>query len=90
MYQTLGNPLSKLTTLNCMHAHFILSDDGTVGKYGNEMKLRRNLEKHLSLQKIHSREFCQGSADRSAWGPADEPSPSQLLPPSSQRARKTV
>uniref|UniRef100_A0A8D0Q3K5 non-specific serine/threonine protein kinase n=1 Tax=Sus scrofa TaxID=9823 RepID=A0A8D0Q3K5_PIG len=53
--QTLGNPLSKLTTLNCMHSHFILSDDGTVGKYGNEMKLRRNLEKYLSLQKIHSR-----------------------------------
>ncbi|XP_008072560.1 transient receptor potential cation channel subfamily M member 6 [Carlito syrichta] len=55
LYQTLGNPLSKLTTLNTMHSHFILSDDGTVGKYGNEMKLRRNLEKHLSLQKIHSR-----------------------------------
>nr|XP_035926357.1 transient receptor potential cation channel subfamily M member 6 isoform X3 [Halichoerus grypus] len=55
LYQTLGNPLSKLTTLNGMHSHFILSDDGTVGKYGNEMKLRRNLEKYLSLQKIHSR-----------------------------------
>nr|XP_058157645.1 transient receptor potential cation channel subfamily M member 6 isoform X2 [Dasypus novemcinctus] len=55
LYQTLGNPLSKLTTLNSMHSHFILADDGTVGKYGNEMKLRRNLEKHLSLQKIHSR-----------------------------------
>ncbi|XP_058513350.1 transient receptor potential cation channel subfamily M member 6 isoform X1 [Ochotona princeps] len=54
LYQTLGNPLSKLTTLNSMHSHFILADDGTVGKYGNEMKLRRNLEKHLSLQKIHS------------------------------------
>ncbi|KAM6182207.1 transient receptor potential cation channel subfamily M member 6 [Erethizon dorsatum] len=54
MYQTLGNPISKLTTLNCMHSHFILSDDGTVGKYGNELKLRRNLEKYLSLQKIHS------------------------------------
>uniref|UniRef100_A0A8C6QL25 non-specific serine/threonine protein kinase n=1 Tax=Nannospalax galili TaxID=1026970 RepID=A0A8C6QL25_NANGA len=54
MYQTLGHPLSKLTTLNCMHSHFILCDDGTVGKYGNEMKLRRKLEKHLSLQKIHS------------------------------------
>ncbi|XP_016078465.1 PREDICTED: transient receptor potential cation channel subfamily M member 6 [Miniopterus natalensis] len=54
LYQTLGNPLSKLTTLNSMHSHFILSDDGTVGKYGNEMKLRRNLEKYLSLQKIHS------------------------------------
>ncbi|XP_073908166.1 transient receptor potential cation channel subfamily M member 6 isoform X7 [Castor canadensis] len=55
MYQALSNPLSKLTTLNCLHSHFILSDDGTVGKYGNEMKLRRNLEKYLSLQKIHSR-----------------------------------
>ncbi|XP_076417112.1 transient receptor potential cation channel subfamily M member 6 isoform X1 [Peromyscus maniculatus bairdii] len=55
MYQTLSsNPLSKLTTLNCMHSHFILCDDGTVGKYGNEVKLRRNLEKHLSMQKIHS------------------------------------
>ncbi|KAM9207060.1 transient receptor potential cation channel subfamily M member 6 [Dugong dugon] len=55
LYQTLGNPLSKLTTLNSMHSHFILADDGTVGKYGCEMKLRRNLEKYLSLQKIHSR-----------------------------------
>ncbi|KAM8802610.1 transient receptor potential cation channel subfamily M member 6 [Rhynchonycteris naso] len=55
LYQTLGNPLSKLTTLNSMHSYFILSDDGTVGKYGNEMILRRNLEKYLSLQKIHSR-----------------------------------
>lgn len=54
MYQTLGNPLSKLTTLNSMHSHFILCDDGTVGKYGNEMKLRRNLERHLSMQKINS------------------------------------
>ncbi|KAF3815937.1 hypothetical protein GH733_016042 [Mirounga leonina] len=66
LYQTLGNPLSKLTTLNSMHSHFILSDDGTVGKYGNEMKLRRNLEKYLSLQKIHSREYHRGSATR-AW-----------------------
>lgn len=66
LYQTLGNPLSKLTTLNSMHSHFILSDDGTVGKYGNEMKLRRNLEKYLSLQKIHSREYHGGSAPR-AW-----------------------
>uniref|UniRef100_A0A8D2IVW4 Transient receptor potential cation channel subfamily M member 6 n=1 Tax=Varanus komodoensis TaxID=61221 RepID=A0A8D2IVW4_VARKO len=54
LYQTLSNPLSKLSTLNSMHSHFILADDGTVGKYGNEMKLRRNLEKYLSLQKIHT------------------------------------
>ncbi|KAL7988739.1 hypothetical protein Chor_007658 [Crotalus horridus] len=55
LYQTLGNPLSKLSTLNGMHSHFILVDDGTVGKYGSQIKLRRNLEKYLSLQKIHTR-----------------------------------
>uniref|UniRef100_K7GFK9 Uncharacterized protein n=1 Tax=Pelodiscus sinensis TaxID=13735 RepID=K7GFK9_PELSI len=55
LYQTLSNPLSKLSTLNSMHSHFVLADDGTVGKYGNEMKLRRNLEKYLNLQKIHTR-----------------------------------
>ncbi|NWI58033.1 TRPM6 protein, partial [Calyptomena viridis] len=53
-YQTLGNPLSKLSMLNSMHSHFLMADDGTVGKYGNEMMLRRNLEKHISLQKIHT------------------------------------
>ncbi|XP_061873300.1 transient receptor potential cation channel subfamily M member 6 isoform X2 [Colius striatus] len=55
LYQTLGNPLSKLSALNSMHTHFLLADDGTVGKYGNEMVLRKNLEKHISLQKIHTR-----------------------------------
>uniref|UniRef100_A0A8C8E745 non-specific serine/threonine protein kinase n=1 Tax=Otus sunia TaxID=257818 RepID=A0A8C8E745_9STRI len=55
LYQTLGNPLSKLSTLNSMHSHFLMADDGTVGKYGNEMMLRRNLEKYISLQKIHTR-----------------------------------
>ncbi|KAG8595786.1 hypothetical protein GDO81_001633 [Engystomops pustulosus] len=55
LYQTLVNPLSKLTTLNSMHSHFIMVDDGTAGKYGNEMKLRKNLEEYLSLQKIHTR-----------------------------------
>uniref|UniRef100_A0A8C9FZR1 Transient receptor potential cation channel subfamily M member 6 n=1 Tax=Pavo cristatus TaxID=9049 RepID=A0A8C9FZR1_PAVCR len=55
LYQTLGNPLSKLSTLNSMHSHFLMADDGTVGKYGNEMILRRNLERYLSLQKIHTR-----------------------------------
>ncbi|NXY43895.1 TRPM6 protein, partial [Ceuthmochares aereus] len=55
LYQTLGNPLSKLSTLNSMHSHFLMADDGTVGKYGSEMVLRRNLEKYISLQKIHTR-----------------------------------
>nr|KAF6412078.1 transient receptor potential cation channel subfamily M member 1 [Rousettus aegyptiacus] len=55
VYQTMSNPLSKLAVLNSAHTHFILADNGTVGKYGAEAKLRRQLEKHISLQKINTR-----------------------------------
>ncbi|KAL1007574.1 hypothetical protein UPYG_G00088560 [Umbra pygmaea] len=54
-YQTLLNPLSKLNVLNNLHSHFLLVDDGTVGKYGAEVELRRELEKHINLQRIHAR-----------------------------------
>lgn len=54
-YQTLLNPLSKLNVLNNLHSHFLLVDDGTVGKYGPEVQLRRDLEKHINLQRIHAR-----------------------------------
>ncbi|XP_038123665.1 transient receptor potential cation channel subfamily M member 7 isoform X3 [Cyprinodon tularosa] len=54
-YQTLLNPLSKLNVLNNLHSHFLLVDDGTVGRYGAEVKLRRELEKHVNLQRIHAR-----------------------------------
>ncbi|KAM9313268.1 transient receptor potential cation channel subfamily M member 7 [Gastrophryne carolinensis] len=54
-YQTLLNPLSKLNVLNNLHSHFILVDDGTVGKYGAEVSLRRELEKTINLQRIHAR-----------------------------------
>uniref|UniRef100_A0A8C3HW23 non-specific serine/threonine protein kinase n=1 Tax=Chrysemys picta bellii TaxID=8478 RepID=A0A8C3HW23_CHRPI len=54
-YQTLLNPLSKLNVLNNLHSHFILVDDGTVGKYGAEVNLRRELEKNINLQRIHAR-----------------------------------
>ncbi|XP_062328015.1 transient receptor potential cation channel subfamily M member 7 isoform X3 [Osmerus eperlanus] len=54
-YQTLLNPLSKLNVLNNLHSHFLLVDDGTVGKYGAEVQLRRELEKHINLQRIHAR-----------------------------------
>uniref|UniRef100_A0A5F9C317 Transient receptor potential cation channel subfamily M member 7 n=1 Tax=Oryctolagus cuniculus TaxID=9986 RepID=A0A5F9C317_RABIT len=54
-YQTLLNPLSKLNVLNNLHSHFILVDDGTVGKYGAEVKLRRELEKTINQQRIHAR-----------------------------------
>uniref|UniRef100_G1N2A8 Transient receptor potential cation channel subfamily M member 3 n=2 Tax=Meleagris gallopavo TaxID=9103 RepID=G1N2A8_MELGA len=55
-YQTMSNPMSKLTVLNSMHSHFILADNGTTGKYGAEVKLRRQLEKHISLQKINTQQ----------------------------------
>lgn len=58
-YQTLLNPLSKLNVLNSLHSHFLLVDDGTVGKYGAEVNLRRQLEKHINLQRIHARESDQ-------------------------------
>lgn len=54
-YQTLLNPLSKLNVLNNLHSHFLLVDDGTLGKYGAEVQLRRDLEKHINLQRIHAR-----------------------------------
>ncbi|XP_027871107.1 transient receptor potential cation channel subfamily M member 7 isoform X1 [Xiphophorus couchianus] len=54
-YQTLLNPLSKLNVLNNLHSHFLLVDDGTVGRYGAEVTLRRDLEKHVNLQRIHAR-----------------------------------
>lgn len=52
----MSNPLSKLSVLNSSHSHFILADNGTCGKYGAEVRLRRQLEKHISLQKINTRE----------------------------------
>uniref|UniRef100_A0A8C6N8L4 Transient receptor potential cation channel subfamily M member 3 n=1 Tax=Melopsittacus undulatus TaxID=13146 RepID=A0A8C6N8L4_MELUD len=61
VYQTMSNPLSKLSVLNSSHTHFILADNGTLGKYGAEVKLRRQLEKHISLQKINTRNFSDTS-----------------------------
>ncbi len=57
-YQPLGNPLSKRVCLNSFHSHFLLVDDGTLGKHGCQQGLRRKLEKHIQLQKIHPRESC--------------------------------
>ncbi|XP_063043940.1 transient receptor potential cation channel subfamily M member 1-like isoform X2 [Engraulis encrasicolus] len=54
-YQSMANPMSKLSALNGNHSHFLLVDNGTHGKYGAEVKLRRQLEKHISMQKINTR-----------------------------------
>uniref|UniRef100_A0A4W5L7R2 non-specific serine/threonine protein kinase n=1 Tax=Hucho hucho TaxID=62062 RepID=A0A4W5L7R2_9TELE len=55
-YQPLGNPMSKRVCLNGLHSHFLLVDDGTLGKHGCQQGLRRKLERHVQLQKIHPRE----------------------------------
>ncbi|XP_072520760.1 transient receptor potential cation channel subfamily M member 6 [Salminus brasiliensis] len=54
-YQTLGNPLSKRSSLNGLHSHFLLVDDGTLGKSGGQLDLRRKLERHIHRQRIHPR-----------------------------------
>ncbi|KAM5172775.1 transient receptor potential cation channel subfamily M member 7-like [Mantella aurantiaca] len=54
-YQALLNPLSKLHVLNSLHSHFILVDDGTVGRHGAEILIRKDLESRICLQQIHAR-----------------------------------
>ncbi|KAM8866020.1 transient receptor potential cation channel subfamily M member 6 isoform 2-T6 [Synchiropus picturatus] len=54
-YQPLGNPLSKRACLNSFHSHFLLVDDGTLGKHGCQQDLRRRLERLIQQQKIHPR-----------------------------------
>ncbi|XP_075064037.1 transient receptor potential cation channel subfamily M member 7-like [Mixophyes fleayi] len=55
LYQTLMNPLSKLHVLSSLHTHFILVDDGTVGRHGGEVRIRRELENRICLKQIHAR-----------------------------------
>ena len=46
-YQTMADPLSKGSVLNAAHTHFLLVDNGTENKWGNEIKFRRQLESSL-------------------------------------------
>ena len=43
---------SRFVTLNKHHAYFLLVDNGTVGKYGAEIALKRKLEKFISTQRL--------------------------------------
>eukprot|EP00079_Xenopus_tropicalis_P022916 XP_012814943.1 PREDICTED: transient receptor potential cation channel subfamily M member 7-like isoform X2 [Xenopus tropicalis] len=54
-YQTLLSPLSKLHVLNNLHSHFLLVDDGTAGRTGGEINLRRELENKTSLQQFNAK-----------------------------------
>ena len=46
------NSRSRFATLNKNHAYFFLVDNGTVGKYGAEIAVRRKLEKFISTQRL--------------------------------------
>lgn len=45
---------SRFAALNKHHAYFLLVDNGTVGKYGAEIVLRRKLETHISTMNLGS------------------------------------
>lgn len=44
---------SKLAVLNNRHAYFLLVDNGSQGRYGAELILRRKLEKFISNLKLY-------------------------------------
>ncbi|XP_044264338.1 transient receptor potential cation channel trpm isoform X2 [Tribolium madens] len=52
-YHSISSPRSKFAALNNRHAYFLLVDNGTVGKYGAEIVLRRRLEKYISKQRLY-------------------------------------
>jgi len=51
------NPISKGTVLHTAYTHFLLVDNGTEGRYDSELRFRRQLERRLSLQQQHPRQF---------------------------------
>ncbi|XP_059478668.1 transient receptor potential cation channel trpm isoform X6 [Neocloeon triangulifer] len=52
-YHSISSPRSKFAVLNNRHAYFLLVDNGTAGRYGAEIHLRRRLEKYISAQNLH-------------------------------------
>lgn len=52
-YHSISSPRSKLAVLNNRHTYFLLVDNGTSGRYGAEIELRKKLEKYISIQKLH-------------------------------------
>ncbi|XP_072157699.1 transient receptor potential cation channel trpm isoform X4 [Bemisia tabaci] len=57
-YHSISSPRSKYAVLNNRHAYFLLVDNGTGGRYGAEIILRRKLEKYISIQKLHPCTHC--------------------------------
>ena len=51
-YHAVAVPTSSNVVLNRNHAYFLLVDNGTVGKHGCDLMLRKRLEKCIQKQKI--------------------------------------
>ncbi|XP_044016610.1 transient receptor potential cation channel trpm isoform X3 [Aphidius gifuensis] len=51
-YDSVASPWTKYAVLNNRHAYFLLVDNGTGGRYGAEIILRRKLEKYISNLKL--------------------------------------
>ncbi|XP_071054078.1 transient receptor potential cation channel trpm isoform X4 [Onthophagus taurus] len=51
-YHSISSPRSKFAALNNRLTYFLLVDNGTHGKYGAEIVLRRKLEKFISNQRL--------------------------------------
>lgn len=56
-YHSISSPRSKFAALNNRHAYFLLVDNGTQGRYGAEICLRRKLEKFISIQRLNPYTF---------------------------------
>ncbi|CAB0039857.1 unnamed protein product [Trichogramma brassicae] len=56
-YESFASPWSKLAVLNNRHSYFLLVDNGTGGRYGAEIMLRRKLEKYISNLKLQPYTF---------------------------------
>ncbi|XP_076249025.1 transient receptor potential cation channel, subfamily M [Calliopsis andreniformis] len=57
-YDCLSSPWSRYAVLNNRHAYFLLVDNGTGGRYGAEIVLRRRLEKYISNLKLQPYMHC--------------------------------
>ncbi|XP_034245088.1 transient receptor potential cation channel trpm [Thrips palmi] len=57
-YHAIASPRSRMAVLNSRHAYFLMVDNGTQGRYGAEVVLRRKLEKYISMQKLNPSTHC--------------------------------
>lgn len=54
-YHAVPNAKGNTAVLNSSHNYFLLADNGTNGKYGAEIVLRKRLERYISQQRISTR-----------------------------------